>query len=87
MANQTIWAAYPTAAAVVVLFGLFAGIYTYFRHKKVGKDTTEFFLTARRSVVRPRPHSLFLMLLACVPAIPQAGLECTFRTVQNSSCA
>ena len=52
MANQVIWAAYPTATVVVVLFGLFAGLYTYFRHKKVGKDTTEFFLTARRSVVR-----------------------------------
>ena len=62
MANQVIWAAYPTAAVVVVLFGLFAGIYTYFRHKKVGKDTTEFFLTARRSVVRLRPKTLLSLM-------------------------
>ena len=46
MANQVVWASYPTAVVVVVLFGLFAGIYTYFRHKRVGKDTTEFFLTS-----------------------------------------
>ena len=65
MANQTVWAAYPTAVAVVVLFGLFAGIYTYFRHKKVGKDTTEFFLTARRSVVRTWPILLFGVARLC----------------------
>ena len=52
MANQVVWASYPTAVVVVVLFGTFAGVYTYLRHKKVGKDTTEFFLTARRTVVR-----------------------------------
>ena len=52
MANQVIWASYPTAAVVVVLFGVFAGLYTHYRHKKAGQDTTEFFLTARRSVVR-----------------------------------
>ena len=45
-------------AATLILRGLLPtntwpsiGLYTHYRHKRTGQDTTEFFLTARRSVV------------------------------------
>jgi Na+/proline symporter len=50
MATTLVWATYVVAAVVVVLFGTAACYLTYIRHKKVGPDTPEFFLTARNSV-------------------------------------
>eukprot|EP00898_Chlorokybus_atmophyticus_P001957 jgi/Chlat1/2762/Chrsp187S00197 len=50
MASSLVWAAYPTSAATVVLFGLFALGVAFYRRSKSGPDTVEFFLTARRSI-------------------------------------
>lgn len=41
---------YCVASVVVFLFGAAACLVAYIRHKRVGPDTTEFFLTARKSV-------------------------------------
>lgn len=53
MVAQVVVASYVVSTVAVVLFGIFASVYTFLRHKRDGADTTEFFLTARRSVVRP----------------------------------
>lgn len=50
MASTLVWITYVVASVVVVLFGAAACFLTYIRHRKVGPDTTEFFLTARNSV-------------------------------------
>lgn len=52
MVSQVIVACYTTGTIAVVLFGIFACVWTFLRHRKYGSDSTEFFLTARRSVVR-----------------------------------
>lgn len=49
MSNALVLVAYPVTAAVVVSFGLFALIVGFFHFRRNGKDTTEFFLTARNS--------------------------------------
>ena len=51
MTTTTIVACYTVGSIVVVLFGTFACLYTYLRHRKLGPDSNEFFLTARRSTV------------------------------------
>lgn len=51
MTSSLVYASYPVASAVIVLFGLAACIYQYVREKRQGgPDTPEFFLTARNSV-------------------------------------
>ena len=49
MSNALALVAYPVTAAVVVSFGLFAVVVGFFHFRRNGKDTTEFFLTARDS--------------------------------------
>ena len=60
MVSTVIVASYTVGSITVVLFGTFACVYTFLRHRKYGSDSTEFFLTARRSVVRRR------RLVACL---------------------
>jgi hypothetical protein len=49
MADTLVWVAYPVAAVVVVLFGIFALIVGWEHFRRTGKDSQEFFLTARDS--------------------------------------
>lgn len=50
MADALVWATYVVASVVVVAFGASACLVAFWRHRTVGPDTTEFFLTARKSV-------------------------------------
>lgn len=47
MGDTLIYVAYPVTTAVVFLFGLFACAITWLHLRRVGRDTQEFFLTAR----------------------------------------
>ena len=59
MASTDIWVTYTVCSVVVVLFGVFACAFTFFRKRRnAAKETTEFFLTARRSVVSGAPLHL-----------------------------
>ena len=49
MSSTLVLVAYPVTAAVVVSFGVFALTVGYFHFRRHGKDSTEFFLTARNS--------------------------------------
>jgi len=49
MASTLVWVAYPIASVVVFLFGVFAFIVAYLHLRRTGKDSQEFFLTARNS--------------------------------------
>ena len=49
MASELVWVAYPVASVVVVLFGLFALTVAILHLRRSGKDSQEFFLTARNS--------------------------------------
>jgi hypothetical protein len=50
MASELVWITYVVAAVVVFLFGAAACLVAFVRHRTHGPDTTEFFLTARKSV-------------------------------------
>ena len=49
MASELVWVAYPVASVVVVRFGLFALTVALLHLRRSGKDSQEFFLTARNS--------------------------------------
>ena len=49
MSNVLVYVAYPVTSVVVLAFGLFAMVAGYIHFRRDGKDTTEFFLTARNS--------------------------------------
>ena len=50
MASALVIITYCVASVVVFLFGAAACLVAYVRHRRMGPDTTEFFLTARGSV-------------------------------------
>ncbi len=57
MVSKLVWVVYPVCSVVVLLFGLFACTFMFIRQRRNQiKDTTEFFLTARRSTVRTLLH-------------------------------
>lgn len=49
MADTLVYVAYPVASVVVFLFGCFGMLVGYLHFRKSGKDSQEFFLTARDS--------------------------------------
>ena len=49
MADTLVYVAYPIASVVVFLFGLFAMAVGFVHFRRTGKDSQEFFLTARDS--------------------------------------
>lgn len=75
MVAQVVVASYTVSVIAVVLFGVFACVYTFLRHRKYGSDTTEFFLTARRSVVR-----LHFQIWALLLSSPRLGLSFLFES-------
>lgn len=52
MVEKLVAITYPVCSVIIALFGLFACIVMFVRQRRNNKaDSTEFFLTARRSVV------------------------------------
>jgi hypothetical protein len=52
MVDRLVWATYPTCAVLVVLYGVGACLYMFIRQRRgAAKPSSEFFLTARHSVV------------------------------------
>ena len=49
MGDTLVYVAYPIASVVVLLFGLFAMAVGFLHFRRSGRDSQEFFLTARNS--------------------------------------
>lgn len=72
MVSKLVWVVYPVCSVVVLLFGLFACTFMFIRQRRNQiKDTTEFFLTARRSTVRTLLH----LGAVCFPCSAFCGLS------------